>query len=112
MFPPILALHSNLGKTLIETRLRVLDSAREYAKRTSYQGARFPWESALSGNIDLSELANQIIDNVILQYSDKDLNHTISVQSKCHRIENINLDFKFRIMATSDYFFFIYERWV
>lgn len=49
MFPPILMLNSDLGRTLINTRIRVLDSAKEYARRTSYQGARFPWEGALSG---------------------------------------------------------------
>ncbi|XP_060567708.1 protein-glucosylgalactosylhydroxylysine glucosidase-like [Ruditapes philippinarum] len=49
MFTPILLLNSNLGRTIVNTRIRVLDSAKEYAKRTSFAGARFPWEGALSG---------------------------------------------------------------
>ncbi|XP_060582374.1 protein-glucosylgalactosylhydroxylysine glucosidase-like isoform X2 [Ruditapes philippinarum] len=49
MFTPILLLNSDLGRTIVNTRIRVLDSAKEYAKRTSFAGARFPWEGALSG---------------------------------------------------------------
>ncbi|KAL4238539.1 Protein-glucosylgalactosylhydroxylysine glucosidase [Mactra antiquata] len=49
MYPPILLLHNNLARTLIKTRLRTLDSAIDYARLLGMNGARYPWESALSG---------------------------------------------------------------
>ena len=49
MYPTILALHSNLGKTLVGTRIRTLDSAYLYATQRGYKGAMYPWESAFVG---------------------------------------------------------------
>ncbi|XP_059156328.1 protein-glucosylgalactosylhydroxylysine glucosidase-like isoform X2 [Physella acuta] len=49
MFPPIALLHADLARTITETRLKTLDSARLLAQRTGYQGARYPWESAFTG---------------------------------------------------------------
>ena len=49
MYPTILALHSNLGKTLVGTRIRTLDSAYLYASQRGYKGAMYPWESAFVG---------------------------------------------------------------
>ena len=42
-------LHDKMGKALINTRIRVLDTAKQYAASRGYQGAMFPWESAMSG---------------------------------------------------------------
>ncbi|KAK3093895.1 hypothetical protein FSP39_021562 [Pinctada imbricata] len=49
MYPPVQMLHADIGKAIIQSRLRVLDTAKLYAKSRGYQGAMFPWESALSG---------------------------------------------------------------
>ena len=49
MYPTILALHSKLGKTLVGTRIRTLDSAYLYATQRDYKGAMYPWESAFVG---------------------------------------------------------------
>lgn len=49
MYPPVLMMHADLGKLLVNTRIRTLDSAKEYARRSGLQGARYPWESAFEG---------------------------------------------------------------
>lgn len=49
MYPPLLALHSNLGRLLLDTRVRTMAEAAKNANRTGYHGYRFPWESALTG---------------------------------------------------------------
>nr|KAI8741141.1 acid trehalase-like protein 1 [Biomphalaria glabrata] len=49
MFPPIALLHSDIGKTIVETRTKTLATARMWASATGYDGARYPWESAFTG---------------------------------------------------------------
>ncbi|XP_055339447.1 uncharacterized protein LOC129589014 [Paramacrobiotus metropolitanus] len=50
MFPPILLFHPEQAHLLLHARTRVLEAARANAASTGYQGARFPWESALTGS--------------------------------------------------------------
>lgn len=50
MFPSIMLLHSDLGRIIVGTRLRTHDIAVRYANLTGFKGARFPWESAFTGN--------------------------------------------------------------
>ncbi|KAJ8308414.1 LOW QUALITY PROTEIN: hypothetical protein KUTeg_013288 [Tegillarca granosa] len=45
MFPPVLMLHTDLGKALVKTRIRTLDSAKGYACSRGYAGAMYTWES-------------------------------------------------------------------
>lgn len=47
--PPIMMFHPNLARLMINSRIRVLDTAKENAKGTGYLGARFPWEQAVTG---------------------------------------------------------------
>ncbi|XP_071079962.1 protein-glucosylgalactosylhydroxylysine glucosidase-like [Haliotis cracherodii] len=49
MFPPIMMLHADLGRTVVGTRIRTLKTAQMLANSTGYRGARFPWESAFTG---------------------------------------------------------------
>ena len=49
MFPPILLLHSDIGRLLVDTRIRTLETARLYASQKGYRGARYPWESGFTG---------------------------------------------------------------
>ncbi|CAG2204494.1 ATHL1 [Mytilus edulis] len=49
MYPPIQVLHSDFGKTLLKSRIRTLDSAKQLAKQKGYKGAMYPWESAYTG---------------------------------------------------------------
>ncbi|XP_076098796.1 protein-glucosylgalactosylhydroxylysine glucosidase-like isoform X1 [Mytilus galloprovincialis] len=49
IMPPIMMFHPNLARLMINSRIRVLDTAKENAKGTGYLGARFPWEQAVTG---------------------------------------------------------------
>jgi trehalose/maltose hydrolase-like predicted phosphorylase len=49
MYPAILLLQPEMGKTLIEYRFQRLDAARKNAFGKGYKGAMFPWESAGTG---------------------------------------------------------------
>ncbi len=49
MYPPLLALHPELAKSLLEYRYARLGAARQNAFSHGYRGAMFPWESASEG---------------------------------------------------------------
>jgi trehalose/maltose hydrolase-like predicted phosphorylase len=49
MYPSLLAQHPDLAAGLNGYRYNRLGAARAHAAATGYQGARFPWESALDG---------------------------------------------------------------
>jgi trehalose/maltose hydrolase-like predicted phosphorylase len=52
MFPPLLVLHPELARSMLEYRFARLPVARANAYANGYRGAQFPWESAGSGNED------------------------------------------------------------
>lgn len=54
MFPSLLLTHPDMAKGIVNYRSNTLQGAREYAKATGYQGARYAWESALSGEEETS----------------------------------------------------------
>ena len=49
MFPALLVLHPEMGKSMIEYRYERLDVAKKNAFAHGYRGAMYPWESAASG---------------------------------------------------------------
>jgi trehalose/maltose hydrolase-like predicted phosphorylase len=49
MYPSMLATEPGLAKQMLQYRVDRVAAARQNAQLTGYQGARFPWESALSG---------------------------------------------------------------
>jgi trehalose/maltose hydrolase-like predicted phosphorylase len=49
MYPPILVMHPNLAKSILDYRSDRLDAARQNAFSHGYKGAMFPWESADDG---------------------------------------------------------------
>jgi trehalose/maltose hydrolase-like predicted phosphorylase len=49
MYPSLLATAPELAKQMLQYRIDRLGAARRYARATGQQGARYPWESALSG---------------------------------------------------------------
>jgi trehalose/maltose hydrolase-like predicted phosphorylase len=49
MYPTLLAQHPDLAAGMNAYRLARLTQAEQHATATGYQGARFPWESALDG---------------------------------------------------------------
>ncbi|MCB0599720.1 MAG: glycoside hydrolase family 65 protein [Saprospiraceae bacterium] len=49
MYPPLLVLHPEIARSLVEYRYQRLEAARRNAFANGYQGAMFPWESAETG---------------------------------------------------------------
>ncbi|MFC7484055.1 hypothetical protein ACFQX7_34045 [Luedemannella flava] len=50
IYPALLAQHPDEATGVVDYRHRTLDGARRNARRTGYDGARFAWESALTGD--------------------------------------------------------------
>jgi trehalose/maltose hydrolase-like predicted phosphorylase len=53
MYPSLLAQHPDLAAAMNTYRDRRLDTAEEHAASTGYLGARYPWESALTGTEEI-----------------------------------------------------------
>ncbi|MBL7781414.1 MAG: glycoside hydrolase family 65 protein [Saprospiraceae bacterium] len=49
MYPPMLVLHPEIARSLLEFRYQMLDEAKQNAFSHGYQGAMFPWESTTTG---------------------------------------------------------------
>lgn len=49
MFPPLLVLHPEIAKSMLEYRFQRLAAAKQQAATLGYRGAMFPWESAATG---------------------------------------------------------------
>lgn len=49
MYPPLLLLHPEMAKSLLEFRYQLLDEAKQNAFSHGYQGAMYPWESTTTG---------------------------------------------------------------
>lgn len=52
MYPPLLLLHPELAKGMIEYRYQRLEAAKHNAFLHGYKGAMYPWESGASGEED------------------------------------------------------------
>lgn len=51
MFPALLAQHPQLAKVLVDYRSNTLPAARRNASNNGYQGALYPWTSAIAGDM-------------------------------------------------------------
>ncbi len=49
MYPPLLVLHPEIAKSLLEFRYQLLDQAKQNAFSHGYHGAMYPWESTTTG---------------------------------------------------------------
>ncbi|XP_069480190.1 protein-glucosylgalactosylhydroxylysine glucosidase isoform X2 [Ambystoma mexicanum] len=49
MYPNILLFHPDLARVVLEYRIRTLTGALANATKQGYKGAKFPWESAVTG---------------------------------------------------------------
>jgi len=52
MYPPLLTLHPDMAKSLLEYRFERLEAAKQNAFSHGYKGAMFPWESSANGSED------------------------------------------------------------
>ncbi len=50
MYPPLLAMHPEIAKSLLDYRFERLEEARKNAFNHGYKGAMYPWESADDGS--------------------------------------------------------------
>jgi trehalose/maltose hydrolase-like predicted phosphorylase len=58
MYPSLLATQPDLAREMLQYRVDRLAAARTYAQATGFAGARFPWESALSGDEETPSCCN------------------------------------------------------
>ena len=65
MYPSVLALHPEQGLELLKYRIDRLESAFKHAASGGFRGARFPWESALTGSEVCPDFAAETRDNQI-----------------------------------------------
>lgn len=49
MYPPLLVLHPEIARSLLEFRYKLLDEAKQNAFSHGYKGAMYPWESTTTG---------------------------------------------------------------
>lgn len=49
MYPPLLLLHPEIAKSLLEFRYQLLNEAKQNAFSHGYKGAMYPWESTTTG---------------------------------------------------------------
>lgn len=49
MYPPLLMLHPEIARSILDYRYNRLDAAKQNARSHGYKGAMFPWESADTG---------------------------------------------------------------
>jgi protein-glucosylgalactosylhydroxylysine glucosidase len=52
MYPPLLVMHPEIAKSLLEYRYQRLEAARQNAFSHGYKGAMYPWESSDQGTED------------------------------------------------------------
>ena len=52
MYPPLLVMHPEIAKSLLEYRFQRLEAAQKNAFSHGYKGAMFPWESSAEGTED------------------------------------------------------------
>lgn len=58
MYPTLLATAPSVARQMLQYRVDRLAAADVYARRTGFTGARFPWESALSGSEETPSCCN------------------------------------------------------
>lgn len=64
-----------IARNMLLYRYKRLDKARELAKDAGYDGAKFPWESAGSGNEETPEWARDINRKIVKVYTHKYEHH-------------------------------------
>jgi trehalose/maltose hydrolase-like predicted phosphorylase len=73
MYPALLAAHPDLAAAINAYRFDRLSAAELHAAETGYQGARFPWESALDGTEQIPPPASTNSEGVFEQHITSDI---------------------------------------
>ena len=59
MFPPLLLLHPEIARSIVDFRTRTLDGARRNARANGHGGAMYPWEADERGDESIPRFAIQ-----------------------------------------------------
>ncbi len=73
MYPALLAQHPDLANEMNEYRFQRLAAAEGHATATGYQGARYPWESALDGSEQIPPPASLFSEGLYEQHVTADI---------------------------------------
>jgi trehalose/maltose hydrolase-like predicted phosphorylase len=73
MYPALLAQHPDLAEGIDDYRYARLAAARLHAAATGYQGARYPWESALDGTEQIPPPASLFTEGLYEQHITADI---------------------------------------
>jgi len=73
MYPALLAQHPDLAAGMNTYRYRRLAAAQAHAAATGYQGARYPWESALDGSEQIPPPASLFSEGLYEQHVTADI---------------------------------------
>ena len=73
MYPALLAQHPDLAAGMDTYRFQRLDTAEEHATATGYRGARYPWESAISGTEQIPPPASLFTEGLYEQHITSDV---------------------------------------
>jgi trehalose/maltose hydrolase-like predicted phosphorylase len=73
MYPALLAEHPDLASGMNSYRYERLAAAEKHAEATGYQGARFPWESALDGSEQIPPPASLFSEGLYEQHITADI---------------------------------------
>ena len=73
MYPALLAQHPPLANQMNEYRFQRLADAERHATATGYQGARYPWESALDGSEQIPPPASLFSEGLYEQHVTADI---------------------------------------
>jgi len=73
MYPALLAQHPDLADEMNEYRFQRLAEAERHATATGYQGARYPWESALDGSEQIPPPASLFSEGLYEQHVTADI---------------------------------------
>ena len=73
MYPALLAQHPDLAAEMNSYRFQRLPAAEEHATATGYQGARYPWESAVSGTEQIPPPSSLFTEGLYEQHVTADI---------------------------------------
>ena len=73
MYPALLAQHPDLAAGMDAYRFQRLDTAEQHASATGYSGARYPWESAITGTEQIPPPSSLFTEGLYEQHITSDV---------------------------------------
>jgi trehalose/maltose hydrolase-like predicted phosphorylase len=73
MYPALLAQHPDLAAAMVTYRFQRLGAAEQHATATGYSGARYPWESAITGSEQIPPPSSLFTEGLYEQHITSDV---------------------------------------